>query len=202
MSVSLKASLQITPAGGLAVRARIENASAADILVLDRLWKLEKGNKSLDLELAYRFERDGVLRILLGAAPLPRGKSVTYRNVPLATLVPAGRALERELVLAPPIKEYSIYFPEVDPERYEVKKAKSTCLVIDYVPVKPELSFRPSAADATAHEIANPVVALSSAERLIHREDTDGLEVKRRTDQLDRLALPGEAQEPLILSLG
>src|SRR4051812_48036030 len=111
MSVTFKASFQITPGKGLAIQARIENAGAADILVLDRLWKLDKeSQRVLDPELAYRFERDGSLRVLLGPAPLPRRKTITYRNVPMATRVPANSALDREIVLAPPIREYSVYF--------------------------------------------------------------------------------------------
>lgn len=201
MSVSLHASMQITPAGGLAVRARIENATATDILVLDRLWKLDKSNqKALDLELCYRFERDDSLRVLLGAAPLPRLKNVTYRNVPWATMVPAGRALERELILAPPIKEYSLYFPEVDPERWEDKKVTAAQLIIEFVGVRPDLKVRPAPADASALELESPIHALATAERLIHREQLEGLAVRRRTDHLDRVALPGERPEPLPLS--
>jgi hypothetical protein len=202
MTVSLKASMQLTPTGGLAIRARIENASAADILVLDRLWKLDKSNqKALDLELAYRFEREGSLRVLLGAAPLPRAKNVTYRNVPWATRVPAGRALERELILAPPIKEYSIYFPEVDPERYETKAITAAHLIIDYLAVTDKLTLRPSSADPSAVEIDNPVFALAAAERLVYREAVEGLAVKRRTDTFDRLVLAGESQEPMVMAL-
>ena len=46
----------------------------------------------------------------------------------------------------------------------------------------------------TAVEVDNPVMALSAAERLMHREDVGGLTVLRRTGEFDRLALPGETQ--------
>jgi hypothetical protein len=201
MSVTLKATFQVTPSRELSIRARIENAGADDILVLDRLWKLDKANKrALDPELAYRFERDGSLRVLLGAAPLPRLKSALYRNVPMATRVPAGKALEREITLVAPLKEYSVYFPEIDPRSYETRTDTRVFLVVDYLVARPDLVIHPSPLDPSALEIDNPVLALAGAERLIHADAIDAIEVLRRTDELDRLTLPGEAPEPLQLA--
>lgn len=200
MSVTLKATFQITPSRELAIRARIENAGAADILVLDRLWKLDAASKrALDPELAYRFERDGSLRILLGAAPLPRLKSALYRNVPMATRVPAGKALEREITLVAPLQEYSVYFPERDPRSYAPRTDTRVHLVIDYLVARPDLVIHPSPLDPSALEIDNPVLALAGAERLIHSDTVEPVEVMRRTDEFDRLTLPGEAPEPLAL---
>jgi len=201
MSVTLKASFQITADKGLAIQARIENAGSDDILVLDRLWRLDRANqRTLDPELAYRFERDGSLRVLFGAAPLPRLKTVTYRNVPMATRVPAGKALEREISLAGPLREYSVYFPEIDPQSYEPKTATLIYLVLDYLVARPDLVLHPSPLDATALEIENPVLALAGAARLSHSEQIPGFEVLRRTDEFDRLTLPNEAPEPLKLA--
>ncbi len=201
MSVTLKASFQVTPQKGLLIRARIENADAADILVLDRLWKQDKANHpQLDPELAYRFERDGSLRVLLGAAPLPRLKHALYRNVPWATRVPAGKALEREVTLAPPLKEYSIYFPEESPQSYEPKTVALVYLLVDYLVVTPDLVITPSPVDATALRIEEPVLALTRAVRLIHSDAVEPVEVLRRTDEFDRLELPGEDPEPLQLT--
>jgi hypothetical protein len=201
MSVTLKASFQITPQKGLAIRARIENAGTADILVLDRLWKLDKASKPmLDPALAYLFERDGSLRVLLGAAPLPRLKHALYRNVPMATRVPAGKALEREITLAPPLKEYSVYFPEVDPPSHETKIDTLAYLVVEYLVATPDLVVTPSPLDPTALQIENPVLALTAAARLIHSDTIEPVEVVRRTDEFDRLTLPGEAPEPLKLA--
>ncbi len=201
MSVTLKATFQVTPSRELSIRARIENAGADDILVLDRLWKLDKANKrALDPQLAYRFERDGSLRVLLGAAPLPRLKSALYRNVPMATRVPAGKVLEREITLVAPLKEYSVYFPEIDPRSYETRTDTRVFLVVDYLVARPDLVIHPSPLDPSALEIDNPVLALAGAERLIHADTIDAIEVLRRTDELDRLTLPGEAPEPLQLA--
>lgn len=201
MSVTLKASIHVTPQRGLAIQLRIENATQTDILVLDRLWTLDKANQpALDPHLAYRFERDGSLRVLLGAAPLPRLKHALYRNVPLATLVPAGKALDREIVLAPPLREYSIYFPEVDPEAYEGKAATTAVLIVEYVNVTPAIIVTPSPVDRSALRIESPVLALAGAATLIHGEAIEPVEVLRRTDELDRVTLPGEAPEPLKLA--
>jgi hypothetical protein len=206
MSVTLKASFGVTPGKGLSIQSRIENAGAVDILVLDRLWKLEDNRKALDDEHTYRFERDGSLRVLLGPAPLPRMKSALYRNVPMATRVPAGGSIDHEIVLAPPIKEHSPYFPEVDPAAYAPTPVGAVHLVVDYLPIehvegRPDLVIRPSAVDPTALEIDNPVLALAAAKRLVESAPLPTLlEVLRRTDELDRLDLPGEAPEPLKLA--
>ena len=203
MSVTLQASFQITATKGLSIHARIENAGAVDILVLDRLWTLDASSqRALDGEHIYRFERDGSLRLLLGPAPLPRLKTVTYRNVPMATRVRARAALDRDITLVAPIKEYSVYFPEIAPENYEPKIVGTVHLVIDYLVARPELVTRASSLDPAAVEIDNPVLALVGAQRLVHSGPVSGLEVLRRTDEFDRMTLPGEAPEPLKLADG
>jgi len=200
MSVTLKASFQLTPARGLSIRARIENAGLTDILVLDRLWKLDASSKrALDGEHVYRFERDGSLRLLLGPAPLPRLKSALYRNVPMATRVPARSALDRDLTIVAPLTEYSVYFPETDPRHHETKSDGTVHLIIDYLMADAKLVTHPSPLDANAVEIENPVLALAGSVRLVQSGTVSAFEVIRRTDEFDRLALPGEAQEPLKL---
>jgi hypothetical protein len=200
MSVTLKASFQLTGDKALAIQLRLENAGAADILVLDRLWRLQGGKKVLDGEHVYRFERGGSLRVLLGPAPLPRLKSALYRNVPLATRVPANAALEREIRLAAKLKEYSVYFPELDPQHDEKATVSTVHLVVDYLVDRPELVKHASALDPAAIEIENPVFALAEAKRLVQSGPVSPIEVARRTDEFDRLALPGEAPEPLKLA--
>lgn len=200
MSVTLKASFQLTPARGLSIRARIENAGATDILVLDRLWKLDASSKkALDAEHVYRFERDGSLRLLLGAAPLPRLKSVLYRNVPMATRVPARSALDRDITIMAPLTEYSVYFPGTDPTHRETKSDTTVHLIVDYLVADAKLVTHPSPLDATAVEIENPVLAMAGAVRLLQSGQMTTFEVLRRTDEFDRVALPGEPQEPLKL---
>jgi hypothetical protein len=199
MSVTLQATFQLTAARALSIRARLENAGAADILVLDRLWVLEGGQKAIDPEHVYRFERDGSLRLLLGAAPLPRMKSALYRNVPMGTRVPAKAALDREILVPAPLQEYSVYFPVTDPARVETKTVSTVHLVVEYLVVTPELVTRASAMDAAAVEIDNPVFALAGAVRLVQTGTVGPLEVARRTDEFDRMLLPGEKPEPLRL---
>jgi hypothetical protein len=205
MSVTLQASFQSLPAAGggpagLSLRARVENLGDADILVLDRLWDLGGGKKILDAEHVYRFERDGSLRLLLGPAPLPRRGSALYRNVPMGTRVPARAALDREIFIPAPIKEYSVYFPESDPEAYAAKSVGKVHLLVGYLVAKPDLSTRAAAVDPDAVEIDNPVLAMAGMKLLVASGEVGPFEVQRRTDTFDRVLLPGEAPEPLMLA--
>ena len=106
----------------------------------------------------------------------------------------------REITLVGPLREYSICFPEIDPQSHEPKTDTLVYLVVDYLVANPDLVLRPSPLDATALTIDNPVLALAGAARLIHSEVVEVFEVLRRTDEFDRLTLPDEAPEPLRLA--
>src|SRR5262249_2439437 len=115
-------------------------------------------------------------------------------------------SVDHEIVLVPPIKEHSPYFPEIDPNAYAPTPVGAVHLVVDYLVIehvegRPDLVLRPSTVDPSALEIDNPVLALPSAQRLVESARLPPVrEVLRRTDELDRLTLRGEAEEPLQLS--
>jgi len=194
---TLSWSHELSPKKGLVIRAEVKNTGAADIFVLAYPWALDKSSqKAVDAEGIYRFERDKDLRLLLGAAPLPRRASVLFRLVPHAARVKPGATLAIERAVPLPIKEYSPYFPEEDDKAYREEHVERAHLMVQIIPDKPGLVVRPSGIYPAAVEIESPVAALADAKLLVS-EAPAALAVMRRTDAFDRVVLPGEAQEPL-----
>lgn len=194
--VALSWSSKQTPKD-LAIHYRIKSLSNADIWVFDRLWSGSGSNMGRDPEGAYRFERGGNLRLLLGAAPLPRRTTVLMRVMPFARRLPAQGMLEGDLTMAIPVSEYSVYFTEsrngVDPSAAASKHVERVTLMLQYVLVGPDLPAQkvkalPDVFKLPAFALADAKVALS--------EMPLALEVLRRTDNFDRVDLPGEASEP------
>ena len=178
---------------GLSIHYSIKSQSKADIWVLDRLWKLSSNRPVPDEEAIYRFERGGALRLLLGAAPLPRRHTVTFRVMPHARRLAAGATLEGDVTIAMPVTEYSVYF-DGTPPTFESKHVDRVYLLVQYVLAGPDIEAEN--AEESPGALKLPSIALAHA-KVIVSEQSLSLDVRRRTDQFDRVTLPGEPPEPL-----
>jgi hypothetical protein len=178
--------------GKLSIHYEIVNHEAQDAYVLNRPSTSQGG---LDSEKVYRFERDGTLRLLLGVAPLPRRKSVLYRNVPFATRIAPNGTLKDTVALNMPVSEYSPYFAMGGSD--EIKHVDRVVLLVDYflaeagIPVK-AVPDMPGLFKATGASRRFVKMLLSE------KRSPSPIEVKRRTDEFDRIDLPGEAPEPFF----
>src|SRR5690242_831021 len=102
----------LTARDGLEIKASLRNESNSDFYIFNHLWSGASGTHSPDPQKAYRFFHHGTLRLLYGAAPLPRLKTVTYRNIPNVSLLRRDTLLEWTIKLPNPVKEYSIYYTD------------------------------------------------------------------------------------------
>ncbi len=192
LRVSLRASVIHVDSRALEIHFSVQNGEASPLYVLDRLWMLDRGSRVVsDPQRVYRYVRDKTLRLLLGNAPLPRRKSVLYRNVPNATLVPPGRALERDLEIPVPVSEYSPYFKGEKPSDYADAPVTSVELFVDYIPSGPDIATAPASYDSAALTFDTPGV-WAHARRLRSGLLSVSTLARRRTDPFDRLFLPDE----------
>jgi hypothetical protein len=190
-------SLQEVPDHSLSIDLRVTNLAGVDVYVLDRMWRLDAASRVVvDAQPFYRFVRDGSLRFLLGAAPLPRRHSVLFRNVPHATLLTPRSSRQRTIKIKEPIKEYSPYFQDAEAKDLSAERVGRVFFLVQYLVADPALKLRSAPEDPDAVDVENPVAALAQAKLLISDARVD-LDVLRRTDKFDRITLPGERPEPL-----
>jgi hypothetical protein len=192
----LKATFAVEVMRAVKVEARLENHGTGEIFVFDRLWTLDSSSRQApDREGAYRFVRDGTLRLLLGPCPLPRRWQVTYRNVPHASLVPPGGSLALAISSAGPVGEHGAYFPEPPGSATTKVHVERVELVVQYAEAPRDLAAAPSGLFPGAFVL--PAAALDGLRSAVAPSPRVELDVLRRADDFDRLTLPGEKPEPL-----
>jgi hypothetical protein len=199
-NITLQCSFKVEAGKTLKIHARIENPGPAGVYVFNRLWDMDaSGRPAEDPEKMYRFIRESELRLLLGPAPLPRLKTVFYKNIPYATLIKSQGALEVEQSLALPAEEYSVYFPPTPGALAARARITRVALFVVWVEARRAPETSASAFDPTAVKIEVPD-ALDYAQTLSCRSTSVDFEGLHRTDEFDRLTLPGEPSEPLQLA--
>jgi hypothetical protein len=176
----------------------VRNGSGHDIYLVNRLWTLDASGKVItDPEKFYRFVRGEELRILFGAAPLPRMHSVTYRNLPYATLVKAGAEFEFHESTPLPATEYSVYFAPPGERDTALVPVSRIVLVMQYAEAGRDVRAHPLTDDASAWRFES-AAALDHVRTLQCSGAAEKMQARRRSDQFDRLTLPGEPPEPLV----
>lgn len=197
MPVTLQCSFKVVSGKTLNIETRIVNTGPLDVYVFDRLWDLDQSNHPMaDPEKMYRFIRNSELRLLLGPAPLPRLKSAAYKNIPYATLIKARSTLDLKTSFDAPIKEYSVYFPEGPNTKFTPVTINRVVLLLDLVEARAEFQTTPCPFDPSAVKIEVPGV-LDSSKRLSCQSTSLVSPGLLRSDEFDRLTLPGEEAEPL-----
>jgi hypothetical protein len=199
-NLALRCSLQVEVGKTLKIRTRLENSGSEGIYVFNRLWHLDTSSRPADdPEKMYRFIRESELRLLLGPAPLPRLKTVAYRNIPYATLIKPHGTLEVEQSLRLPAQEYSVYFPSAPGTSPTPVTISRVAMFVVWVESREARETSPSPFDPNAVKIEVPGI-LDHAQTVGCRVTSATFEGLRRTDEFDRLTLPGEPGEPLRLA--
>jgi hypothetical protein len=199
-NVTLRCSFNVEAGKTLKVQARIENVGPAGVYVFNRLWDMDSSSRPAeDAQKMYRFIRDSELRLLLGPAPLPRLMTAAYKNIPYATLINSQGALDVEQSFPLPVEEYSVYFPPTAASHPAPVKITRVALVAVWVDARIAPETSPAPFDAAAVKIEVPGV-LDHAQTAICRSSSISFEGLRRTDEFDRLNMPGEASERLQLA--
>lgn len=184
------------------IDVQIENGGTSTVFLYDRLWDLSNGKHVPDPQPSYRSERGGTLRLLLGAAPLPRKYTTTYRNVPHTTMLEPGQSKQHSILLVSPVDEHSPYF--VPPQRDAEGKLKNVVektvnaveIGVQVLPDRPDLKRR-KAVDDKAVDFEQPVALLQYTKFLRAKVAVEGLIVNRRTDYFERIVWSGENPEPM-----
>jgi hypothetical protein len=194
----LECSFDLSPGKQLKVKAKVVNSGAKEIFVFNHLWTLKAGKPVADAEQVYRFVRNSELRLLWGIAPAPRLTTVTYRNIPFATPVSAGRTLEWEYSVALPAKEYSVYYQEEPKEGYKPQQAGRAVVLVHFVEAQPKLTTSPSGLGG-AVKVSTPE-AMDSHQTLTCSSQPMQIDVLLRTGDFSRIMVRDEKPEPLVLA--
>ncbi|MGV8041804.1 MAG: hypothetical protein AB2L07_17660 [Thermoanaerobaculaceae bacterium] len=193
----LTARFEVRAMRDLTVHAELRNRASHDLFVCDRLWTLEGGSRPVpDPERVYRFVHGHALRLQLGPCPLPRRYVALFRNLPHVTRVRPGEVLRIELELTGPVREYSFYFPRLTTSGERRVAVKEVELVVQVVPDRPGLDAGDSWLGPPALELRSPE-APRWLEVVSTRSQRVELDVLERTDEIERLYLPGEPKPPL-----
>lgn len=200
--ISLQASASKVDEKTWKIDLQIENGGTSTVFLYDRLWDLDNGKHVPDRQPTYRFERGGALRLLFGAAPLPRKFTTTYRNVPHTTMLEPGQSKKHSILLVSPVDEHSPYF--VPPQRDAEGKLKNVIektvnaveIGVQVLADRPELKRR-KGVDDKAIDFEQPVALLQYTKLLRAKVAVEGLIVNRRTDYFERIVWPSENPEPI-----
>jgi hypothetical protein len=168
------------------------NRGDGEALLLDRLWTSDrKGVRAWDPEGAYRFADKGSLRLLFGPAPIAPNTSWADPMWPHLTRLAPGDEVARRLDLAAPIEEYSALFLPLDPSTgsYTPARVDHIDVLMRYALPVDGVKTRPSFIDPKVPALAaSPGVMRTAHTRIA----TPPFEVLRRTDEVERVKLPGE----------
>jgi len=168
---------------------QISNGSRVDIYVMDAVpeWDADAGKAHIDANgVTIAMAADGFAHILKGIAPLPPGRSVAVRIIPLAAKVPPGGTLERRLVVGLPLHETGPYHPDLPIRQYRQREIAGIVLTVQFLPSSAE-GFGAAPADIApglfrvmAQNTVGSVVSVSC------RFPSRGLTILQRSDDFPR----------------
>ncbi len=189
--ITLAASFIQKKEGSLIIHAKISNQGGHAIYLFNRLWTLDSSSKLIrDTQSVYRFIDDESLHIFFGIAPLPNFKTVFYQNIPYVTLVKSKSAVEFQVSIPIPVKEYNVYFAEEADSNFECLPLSAVDLMVQYLEADPSIKTQASLVDAEALEILTPINT-DMVKTLRSPKMVFPVDVLRRTDDFSRPASPG-----------
>lgn len=152
----------------LVVRYTLTNDGSEAILVFDKL--RERNADEPNPHQVYRYVVGSTVRLLLGPAPLPRGRNVFARQLPAVTRVEAYSSHTATLQLTLPLREYSAYFANKD-DTFEPGRSSEFVLLLSYVRAR-GIDVMPIASMPGAFRTTTPAAA---ADAVLVRSDTVSL---------------------------
>jgi hypothetical protein len=143
------------------IRYTIKNGSAADIYVLDGMPASNSTTREAFVVAGYYslFLRDQIEAVVLvGVPPLPKGKLVTVRKIPLATRVASGADFTQELMPIPlPLTERSPYMTAEELRRLESTTVNRLSLAVQFLSAStPKIEVASVPYDATHVAVSSP----------------------------------------------
>jgi hypothetical protein len=115
---------------------QITNGGRADIYVMDAVaeWDADANKVHLNTNsVVIAQASDGFAHIMKGIAPLPPGRSVAVRVIPLAAKVSPGGTLERRLEVGLPLHETDPYHPDLPVRQYRQREIAGIVLTVQYL---------------------------------------------------------------------
>jgi len=143
-----------------------------------------------DPENAYRFVVNASLRILLGAAPLPRDADVETVNRPQVIKLAAYRSFEESFSLRVPVDEYSCYFSAPAATQVAPGRADDVSLFVEYA-FADGIEVRESKVFEGAFEIMTSLPR-TKIRQLHTAPQALSIDVRRRSDAFSRLLIGNE----------
>ena len=190
--ILLETAATVDSTAGLVIRARVTNKDSHGLLLLDRLWTLNPESRTIaDPDRIYRFFASGRLLLLLGAAPLPRDRTVMFANYPHASLIGPGQSRDIEIALAPPVKDHSFYYPELPEQDYENAAVKTVQLVVQYIRSADTVEVLPSPEDSS-ELIISAADAFDRIDSLAGNEIPLMFTMQRRKQRIEGPILPSD----------
>lgn len=205
-STSLSIGVKLKPRE---IEVELENGGATDLYLFDRLWKLGDTFAPEPEPHVYTYVRDGFVRFLLGAAPLPRIKCVTLRLIPDVSVLLPGKKVTRKLALTPferegvttgEVREHSEYFPVTKETPWRKVEARRACVLVHYFESEERPAASPSRVFDDAFHLDRPVAMAQEAKVACSEPVSCTLTVMQREDEFERPTLPGEAPEPMVIT--
>ena len=163
----------------------ITNKSRGDIYVLDALPEMDPatGQARVNLNSAVIVRGDDdFAHILRGIAPLPSDRTVSVRIIPLATKLPAGSTLKRQLTIGIPLHETGPYHPDLSIDKYRQRDISGVILTVHTLAASVEgfgavpVDFAPGLFRVFAKDTVGQVASVSC------RFSTRSLSIFIRTD--------------------
>lgn len=181
--------------GQLRVQVRLRNQGEKAAYLFDRLWTLANASEVVpDSARAYRFVDGRTLRLVLGWAPLPRDRFVTFRIDPHATRIGPGETVNVDLSLELPVKEYNVYFDDPTVARFRSRNVNTVEVIAQYAPEDTALVVEPSKFIVGAFKVRSPRLREMIRElRLVSTDHQIG--VLCRTDAFERFSVPSTRGE-------
>jgi hypothetical protein len=168
---------------------QVTNGGKADIYVMDAVaeWDADANKAHVNPNSAViALGSDGFAHILKGIAPLPPGRSVAVRVIPLAAKLPPGGTLDRRLVVGQPLHETDPYHPDLPVRQYRQREIAGIVLVVQYLPATAEgfaavpSDVAPGLYRVMAKDTVGQAVPVSC------RLPSRGLTILQRTDDFPR----------------
>lgn len=179
--VTLSCRQELLP-GKLKINYTVSNGATTDIYVLDVLptANLQTREPVADLSVLYlSWRAPATAYILKGIPPLPVGRQVLVRRMPLGRKLAPGEKLDRMFELPLPLMEQGPYDPPLKPQDYDQIQVNNVLLTVQFVRSTLE-GFK---AEPVAH---GPNLYYIRARFLVDRAENLSCEFLQPTDLLRR----------------
>lgn len=179
----LTVDFQLT-ADGLEIEYRVKNETSKPIYIFN----VPLASGSTDTVAEEKFysclRSDGTLLFADFIPPLPRIRSVEFRQIPFATKIEAGASFSEQAVVKLPVVEFNPYFPKGPTSKLEPAESERVAFVLQFIRAVDGLEAKESSVP-NAFKVSH-----KNLFGLVETLNVDGqplrVKVERRTDSFER----------------